>query len=151
VGRSVQSASVVALLHTPGEGSNSEGIVAFDTGVSWELLCRATETGTKAMTDSEETGGTVDRGAPTRSRTLEKSDRITATVEGAMRRLAVIARVVGWAWMLMLVVATLKVDAGADPVIVVAAMVLASVWTAISVWASRSRRSLALSGSSPQM
>jgi len=91
------------------------------------------------MTNPEEMSDRVDLGTADRSRTLEKSDRITATVEGAMRRLAVIARVVGWAWMLMLVVATLQVDAGADPVIVIAAMILASVWTAISVWASRSR------------
>ncbi len=95
--------------------------------------------GAKPMTDEQVADNTIDRGSTTRSRTLEKSDQITATVEGAMRRLAVIARVVGWAWMLMLVVATLQVDAGADPVIVVAAMVLASVWTAISVWASKSR------------
>ena len=72
-------------------------------------------------------------------RTLEKSDQITATVEAAMRRLAVIARVVGWAWMLMLVIATLEIDDGADPVITIAAMVLATVWTIVSVWASRSR------------
>lgn len=72
-------------------------------------------------------------------RTLEKSDQITATVEAAMRRLAVIARVVGWAWMLMLVIATLQVDDGADPAITIAAMVLATVWTIVSVWASRSR------------
>lgn len=72
-------------------------------------------------------------------RTLEKSDQITATVEASMRRLAVIARVVGWAWMLMLVIATLQIDDGADPTITVAAMVLATVWTIVSVWASRSQ------------
>lgn len=71
---------------------------------------------------------------------LEESDQITAKVEGAMRHLAVIARVVGWAWMLMLVLATLGVDEGADGTIVIAAMVLATVWTAVSVWAARSGR-----------
>jgi len=76
----------------------------------------------------------------TRGSALEESDKITAKVEGAMRRLAVIARVVGWAWMLMLVLATLGVDEGADRTIVIAAMVLATIWTAVSVWAARSRR-----------
>ena len=81
-----------------------------------------------------------DKSPATTRRTLEESDQITATVEGAMRKLAVIARVVGWAWMLMLIVATLNVDAGADPGIVIAAMVLATVWTVVSVWAARSKR-----------
>ncbi len=72
--------------------------------------------------------------------TLEASDHITATVEAAMRKLVVIARVVGWAWMLMLVVATLKVDEGADQLIVVSSMVLATIWTGVTLWAARRRR-----------
>lgn len=92
-----------------------------------------------AMSDQENSVYEVGSVASTR-RTLEKSDQITATVEAAMRRLAVIARVVGWAWMLMLVIATLQVDDGADPAITIAAMVLATIWTVVSVWASRSRQ-----------
>ncbi|MCL1599617.1 MAG: hypothetical protein M3094_10560, partial [Actinomycetia bacterium] len=57
-----------------------------------------------------------------------------------MRMLVVIARVVGWAWMLMLVIATLKVDDGADHLIVVSSMVLATVWTGVTLWAARRRR-----------
>lgn len=71
--------------------------------------------------------------------TLEASDKVTAQVEGAMRRLAVITRVVGWAWMLMLVVATLQVDTGANRGVVIAAMVVATIWTVVTVWAARSR------------
>jgi len=73
-------------------------------------------------------------------RTLEESDQITETVERSMRLLAVIGRVVGWAWMLMLVIATLQVDVGANRVIVIGSMVLATVWTVFSMWAARSRR-----------
>ena len=85
--------------------------------------------------------GNTSRDMPTSSthRVLEESDQITETVERSMRLLAVIARVVGWAWMLMLVIATLKVDAGADPVIVIGAMALATVWTVTTVWAARNR------------
>ncbi|MDK1097318.1 MAG: hypothetical protein QGM47_08660 [Actinomycetota bacterium] len=85
-------------------------------------------------------GRTGSHSTATTSQTLDASDRITATVEGAMRNLAVIARVVGWAWMLMLVLATLNVDPGADPSIVIGAMVLATMWTAATLWAARSRR-----------
>jgi len=72
--------------------------------------------------------------------TLEESDQITGTVERSMRLLAVIGRIVGWAWMLMLVIATLKVDTEANRTIVIGSMVLATVWTLFSMWAARSRR-----------
>jgi signal transduction histidine kinase len=72
--------------------------------------------------------------------TLEESDQITETVERSMRLLAVIGRIVGWAWMLMLVIATLKVDTGANRTIVIGSMVLATAWTLFSMWAARSRR-----------
>lgn len=81
-----------------------------------------------------------DKPITTKRHALEESDEITAKVEVSMRRLAVIARVVGWAWMLMLVIATLSVDSGADRSIVIAAMVLATVWTAVTLWAARSQR-----------
>jgi len=73
------------------------------------------------------------------SLTLEASDKITGQVEGAMRKLAVITRIVGWVWMLMLVIATLQIDTGANRVIVIAAMVIATIWTLVTVWAARSR------------
>jgi signal transduction histidine kinase len=76
----------------------------------------------------------------TRRRTLEESDQITEKVERSMRLLAVIGRVVGWVWMLMLVIATLKVDAGANRTIVIGSMVLATAWTVFSMWAARSRQ-----------
>jgi signal transduction histidine kinase len=73
-------------------------------------------------------------------RTLEASDQITEKVERSMRLLAVIGRVVGWAWMLMLVIATLKVDVGANRTIVIGSMALATGWTVFSMWAARSRQ-----------
>lgn len=75
-----------------------------------------------------------------RRRTLEESDQITEKVERSMRLLAVIGRVVGWVWMLMLVIATLKVDVGANRTIVIGSMVLATAWTVFSMWAARSRQ-----------
>jgi signal transduction histidine kinase len=76
----------------------------------------------------------------TKHRTLEESDQITEKVERSMRLLAVIGRVVGWVWMLMLVIATLNVDAGANRTIVIGSMVLATAWTVFSMWAARSRQ-----------
>jgi len=83
-----------------------------------------------AKTDRSEKRATV---------TLEASDNVTAQVEGAMRRLAVITRIVGWAWMLMLVIATLEIDTGANQVIVVGAMIIATIWTVATIFAARSR------------
>lgn len=82
----------------------------------------------------------TEESAGPRRRTLEESDQITETVERSMRLLAVIGRVVGWAWMLMLVIATLKVDVGANSTIVIGSMVLATAWTLFSMWAARSRQ-----------
>ncbi|MEN8041834.1 MAG: ATP-binding protein [Actinomycetota bacterium] len=73
------------------------------------------------------------------SPTLEESDQITNRIERALIRLAVIARVVGWVWMLMLVVVTLTVNSDVDKVIVIGSMVLATAWTGVSVWAARDR------------
>ena len=65
------------------------------------------------------------------------SDDITFKVERNMRRLAVWARVVGWVWMLALVVATLLTDDGANEVIVVGAMAVATAWMLLTFWAAR--------------
>lgn len=81
-----------------------------------------------------------DKSTGTRRRTLEESDQITEKVERSMRLLAVIGRVVGWIWMLMLVIATLKVDIGANRTVVIGSMVLATAWTGFSMWAARSRQ-----------
>ncbi|RLE13448.1 MAG: hypothetical protein DRJ28_07345 [Actinobacteria bacterium] len=75
----------------------------------------------------------TEESAGPRRRTLEESDQITETVERSMRLLAVIGRVVGWAWMLMLVIATLKVDVGANSTIVIGSMVLATAWAVLSI------------------
>ena len=57
-----------------------------------------------------------------------------------MRNLAVFTRIVGWVWMLALVVATLLTDEGANQVIVIGAMLLATVWTVVTIWAARNRQ-----------
>jgi signal transduction histidine kinase len=96
--------------------------------------------GCLAGMSTKESNTPEDESIATTHRTLEESDEITETVERSMRLLAVIGRVVGWVWMLMLVIATLKVDVGANRTIVIGSMVLATVWTVFSMWAARSRR-----------
>lgn len=54
-------------------------------------------------------------------------------VNATLRRVAVIFRLLGWAWMLLLVVVTLLTDDGADPVVAIAAMILATVWTVVTL------------------
>lgn len=71
---------------------------------------------------------------------VEASDEITEKSERAMRNLAVFTRIVGWVWMLALVVATLLTDEGANQVIVIGAMLLATVWTVVTIWAARNRQ-----------
>lgn len=65
------------------------------------------------------------------------SDEITEKSERAMRNLAVLTRIVGWVWMLALVIATLLTDDGANDVIVIGAMLLATVWMVVTIWAAR--------------
>jgi signal transduction histidine kinase len=59
-----------------------------------------------------------------------------------MRRLVMIMRGLGWFWMLLLVVATLLTDSGADRQVTLAAMTLATVWTAVTWWAHKRRSRL---------
>jgi len=59
-----------------------------------------------------------------------------------MRRLVMIMRGLGWFWMLLLVIATLVADANANKTITVAAMLLATVWTALTWWAHLRRSRL---------
>ncbi len=92
------------------------------------------------MSTKDSSNSQNDKSTGARRRTLEESDQITEKVERSMRLLAVIGRVVGWVWMLMLVIATLKVDVGANRTIVIGSMVLATAWTVFSMWAARSRQ-----------
>lgn len=63
-------------------------------------------------------------------------------VDATLRRVTVIFRLLGWAWMLLLVVVTLITDEDAEPVVVAGAMVLATLWTAGTMAAARSHESL---------
>ncbi len=64
-------------------------------------------------------------------------DDITRSLEWKMRRFLIIMRVLGWFWMLLLVVTTLASDDGADRMITIGAMVLATVWTGATWWAAQ--------------
>lgn len=68
-----------------------------------------------------------------------KPDALTHRTEANLRRLILIIRLLGWVWMLLLVIATLATDEDADRTITIAAMVLATIWTGVTVWAARHR------------
>lgn len=57
-------------------------------------------------------------------------------LDGTLRRIVVIMRVLGLLWMLMLVAVTLATDDGADPAVVIAAGVLGIAWMVVTVWAA---------------
>ncbi|NHZ70626.1 MAG: hypothetical protein GWP18_03190 [Proteobacteria bacterium] len=71
-----------------------------------------------------------------------RPDELTHRAESNMRRLVLIFRLLGWFWMLLLVIATLAIDDEADRSITLGAMVLATVWTVVTWWASRHRSRL---------
>ena len=66
-------------------------------------------------------------------------DALTHRTEANLRRLVLIIRLLGWVWMLLLVIATLATDEDADRTITVAAMILATIWTGVTWWAARHR------------
>ena len=63
-------------------------------------------------------------------------------VNTTLRRIVLIFRLLGWAWMLMLVVLTLVFDEEADSRIAIAALAAATGWTVLTLWASRSHERL---------
>jgi signal transduction histidine kinase len=63
-------------------------------------------------------------------------------VDTTLRRVAVIFRMLGWAWMFMLGIVTLVSDKDASPAVVVGTMVLVSLWTAGTLLAARTHRTL---------
>ncbi len=69
-------------------------------------------------------------------------DRLTHSLELSMRRLVMIIRGLGWFWMLLLVIATLIADPGADRAVTVGALALATVWTGVTWWAHLRRSRL---------
>jgi signal transduction histidine kinase len=71
-----------------------------------------------------------------------RPDALTHRTEANMRRLVFAFRLLGWFWMLLLVVATLATDDEANKTITLAAMALATVWTAVTWWAARHRSTL---------
>ncbi|MEA2002010.1 MAG: hypothetical protein U9N84_09030 [Actinomycetota bacterium] len=57
-------------------------------------------------------------------------------VDGTLRRVVVLYRLLGWAWMVILVVLTPRNDPGANMTIAFGALALATGWTALTVWAA---------------
>jgi len=63
-------------------------------------------------------------------------ERHDLPVDGTLRGIVVLFRVLGWAWMAILVVLTPSNDPGADKVIVWGTLALATAWTAATWWAA---------------
>ena len=59
-------------------------------------------------------------------------------VDATLQRIVVLFRLLGWAWMLLLVVLTPDNDTQASRVILFGAMAMATAWTGATLWAARS-------------
>jgi signal transduction histidine kinase len=57
-------------------------------------------------------------------------------VDATLRRIVVLYRLLGWGWMIMLLMMTPGDDAGANRPVMIAAGVLATAWTAATLWAA---------------
>lgn len=60
--------------------------------------------------------------------------KVGTQLDLTLRRLVVGFRILGWAWMLLLVVLTLASDDEANRTVVIGAMTLATFWTAVTMW-----------------
>ncbi len=69
-----------------------------------------------------------------RIRTREKPN---LPIDATLRNITLLFRVLGWAWMAILVVLTPSNDPGADTVISWGTLALATVWTALTWWVTR--------------
>jgi signal transduction histidine kinase len=63
-------------------------------------------------------------------------------VNATLRRIVVIFRLLGWAWMLAAVIVTLIYDDEVNAGIAIGAAALATMWTALTLWAARSHERL---------
>jgi signal transduction histidine kinase len=69
--------------------------------------------------------------------TAQLADR-ELPIDDTLKRIVVLFRFLGWAWMLLLVGLTLAEDTEADRAVVIGAMALATIWTGVTVWAAGS-------------
>ena len=68
--------------------------------------------------------------------------KIGRSVDATLRRVAVIFRLLGWSWMVLLSTITLASDDEASAGVVVGALAIATIWTAVTLGAARSHRTL---------
>jgi signal transduction histidine kinase len=76
----------------------------------------------------------------------EAADDATLPVNATLRRVAVIFRLLGWGWLIILGILTLIDDKDATPAIVVGTMALASAWTVVTLLAAKSHATLSRVG-----
>lgn len=72
-------------------------------------------------------------------------DRPPLPVDVTLRWVTVIFRLLGWAWMLLLVVVTVLTDDGADTGVALGALALVTAWTGATLYASRAHERLSSS------
>ncbi len=76
-------------------------------------------------------------------RRISARERSELPVDAALGQAALLFRVLGWAWMAVLVVLTPSNDPGANLVITWGALVLATIWTGVTWWVTIPTRQLA--------
>jgi signal transduction histidine kinase len=72
--------------------------------------------------------------------TIETGDSAATgvpSVNDTLRRVVLVFRILGWLWMTMLVITTLLTDPDANRSVIVAAEVIATIWTVVTIWAAR--------------
>ncbi len=65
-----------------------------------------------------------------------RSPRDQLPIDETLKRIVVLFRILGWAWMLLLVILTPIGDPAANKLITFGAMGLATAWTAVTIWAA---------------
>ena len=68
---------------------------------------------------------------------LDSTHSRALPVDETLRRAVVAFRLLGWLWMTLLVAVTLATDAGANRTVTGAALILATGWTGVTLWAAR--------------
>jgi signal transduction histidine kinase len=74
---------------------------------------------------------------------LRTQEQPSLPVDGTLRRIVVLFRLLGWGWMAILVVLTPATDAGANMVVAGGALALATTWTVATWWAAGASGELA--------
>ena len=68
---------------------------------------------------------------------LDSTEGRAAPIDETIRRVVVAFRLLGWLWLTILVLVTLATDPAANRLVTITTLVLATVWTGVTLWAAR--------------